>query len=388
MMCVMVSLMALPGLLIVWILRRLRGGPVGVVRHPTDFQTTMRAAGAQEVSGGFLIEHEGVAYRFRHIDDSDGPSRILVDRPILETPTSGALPELPAMAFREENDRDRLGKQLRLNRELQTGDGLFDARIYIEADVPDRIGQRVLSAPELRKGVTGLLALGYRRVALREQQCSLVAIWQVGAAPFHRRTVTETVERLAAIADNLPPCRKVPIGSPMSFSAKIAAAAWGLAGLCLAVFLFADGRWEPLGGGLDALTMRLGMLLLVVTLAVLWGLVRGHSRALRHLTWAAMAALIGAVCASRGALIIANGARDTDITSYDLVLDYKRMVKGEDSTSYYLYFPAIPGMAEDSLRLSVSSGVWEAANKGDRYQLTVGAGDLGTPWLVDLERLQ
>src|SRR4051812_49357906 len=46
-------------------------------------------------------------------------------------------PSLPPVYFRKENGRDRAGKLLRLNRELQTGDDEFDRAIYIESDAPE-----------------------------------------------------------------------------------------------------------------------------------------------------------------------------------------------------------------------------------------------------------
>jgi hypothetical protein len=60
---------------------------------------------------------------------------------------------------------------------------------------------------------------------------------------------------------------------------------------------------------------------------------------------------------------------------------------GEDSTSYFFFFPAVPGMVEDSLQLSVSRQEFNAASQGDTFQLMIGAGRLGTPWLLDLEPL-
>ena len=116
-------------------------------------------------------------------------------------------------------------------------------------------------------------------------------------------------------------------------------------------------------------------------------MVRGHSRALRHLVIGVLAGVLLAPCASRALLTTANGAGDTRISTHERILSYKRMYQSDDSTSYYFYFPAVPGMVEDSLQLSVTSQQFSAASQGDAFQLMIGAGKLGTPWLLDLERL-
>ncbi|MFT5682438.1 MAG: hypothetical protein ACI8RZ_003356 [Myxococcota bacterium] len=377
---------AIPVFIVVWIVKRAKSG-TRTRRYPEAFKTTMRTAGAQQVSDGFLIEREGIAYRFRYFPNSEGPDTIRVDRAIPETPISSAVPELPVMRLRLENDRDRLGKRIGLNRELQTGDTLFDDRIYIECDVRDRISGRMLSSPEVRGGVIGLLALGFSRIDFRDHGSALVAAWVQGAAPFDARVAGEAIDRLAQITDNLPAFRRTPTNSPMTSSAWVALSAWMIATFIMIVFLFADRRWEPLGSGLNALTVRIGVLLLLVHCGAMWALVRGHSRAMRHLVIGIFAGFMLAPCGSRGGLIIFNGAGDTDITTHERILDHKRKVTSDDSTSYYFYFPAVPGMEEDSLKLSVSGRQYSAATQGDTFLLTVGAGKLETPWLLDMERV-
>jgi len=381
---------SVPILLIVWIAQRARrvgAGKSRQTRSLSPFYMTMRAARAQQVSGGFLVEHGGIAYRFRHIYNSEGPDTIQVDRTIPERSTADALPELPVMRLREENRRDRLGKRLHINHELQTGDALFDEHIYIECDGRDHISHRMLSSPEVREGVTGLLALGFQFVDFRSQRCDLKAEWHQGAAEFDLHTVEQTVSCLAQIADNLPAFRRVPSSSPMTTGSWVVLTSWLLAGVSLMMHWMADARWEPLGSGLDPLTVRAGSLLLLLHIVAVWATVRGHSRALRHLTSGVLAGVLLAPCASRALLTTANGAGDTTISTHERVLSYRRMDVGEDSTSYFFFFPAVPGMVEDSLQLSVSRQEFNAASQGDTFQLMIGAGRLGTPWLLDLEPL-
>ena len=57
---------------------------------------------------------------------------------------------LPVAVFRRERTRDRVGRRLALNREIQTGDQAFDDLVYIETDEqPDTIKELVAS-PQAR----------------------------------------------------------------------------------------------------------------------------------------------------------------------------------------------------------------------------------------------
>ena len=351
-----------------------------------DFASTMRAAGAQPVKGGFLISRDEASYRFELKGDTDGLTCILSSRTLTPSLAPGALPELPVMRLRQENDRDRLGKILRLNREVQTGDARFDARIYVECDAARGAGSAVLASPEVRQGVTGLLALGYREVCLRRYQSTLVAYWTLGMQEFTTDTVDQTIRRLASIGDNLPAFRKTPTSTPMSTGLWVVIATCVLAAAMFWFFAIADRNWRPIGNGLDFMTIQLAFLLLLLHTAAVWVVLRGHSLALRHLSLSFFAGVCMVSMASRGALVLYNGSGDPNITTHERVLDHKRMVKNDNSTRHYFYFPSVPGVADSSIRLKVSSSRYSAASKGDTFLVTVGAGNLGTPWLLELER--
>ena len=72
----------------------------------------------------------------------------------------------PAVVLRAENSLDRLGKRIGVNREIQTGDQDFDARVYVESDAPDQDLQRTLADDRVRRAVRALLDGGAVRVEL------------------------------------------------------------------------------------------------------------------------------------------------------------------------------------------------------------------------------
>ena len=369
------------------------GGPVGGTKGKMmrgirdEFPAVMRTAGGQQVKDGFLIAHDGETYRFWLSLNSNGPDFIRASRVLSPSMVSGAYPELPVMRMRQENDRDRLGKALWLNREMQTGDSLFDSRIYVECDAARGAGIAVLSRPEVRQGVTGLLALGYREVCLRRYRAPLVATWQIGVRDFTSDTVMQTIERLALIGDHLPAFRKIPASTPWPTGKWVLSVVSGLALLMFWLAMVVETRWEPLDSGLDGMTMQLSILLLLLQSAVLWALLRGNSQSLRFLFWSVIVSGFMVVMTSRVVLVTYNGSGDTNISTYERALDHKRTIRSDDSTRYYFYFMAVPGIESSSFRLSVSKREYRAASQGDSFHLTVGAGKLDTPWLLEMVRL-
>ena len=371
------------GMGVVAIIRAARGVGVEKASSKESFCAVVHEAGGRELGEGIAISRDGVEYVFEYVSNSEGPAKILASRSISTTKNADSLRELPAMTLREENDRDRLGKSLGLNLELQTGDERFDAGVYIECDEPSATA--MLSSPEVRAGVIGLLGTGYDHVAFRLGGHALVASRTEGVREFNPRVVEDTIRHLAQVADALPPFWSVPVERSMTRGGKAVIASSLVASVALVAAIFSESRWDPLDGGLNGSTLVLSLFVFVAEVALVWALVRRRSLALRYFSWAAAAGLLLAPSLSRAALVACNGAGDEAITTYSRPLEHKHVSQGDDSTTYYLHFGAVPGMKDSSAVISVSRERFVYAAPGDVYQLTVGAGRLGVPWLVELQ---
>ncbi len=66
----------------------------------------------------------------------------------------------PTILFHAENARDRLGKSLDINVEVQTGDITFDDAVYVESRSPADDVQAVLAEPSVRTSIQTLIAAG------------------------------------------------------------------------------------------------------------------------------------------------------------------------------------------------------------------------------------
>jgi len=144
--------------------------------------------------------------------------------------------------------------------------------------------------------------------------------------------------------------------------------------------------WSPLGNGLDQPAIITGFALFFIQTFFVWFWVRGSSRALRYFIIGSLSGLMMSPCLSWAFWVGSNGYNDSNITVYERQLRRTQISQSDDSTTYYFYFDSVPGVEDSTMKLVVRSSVFKAGNKGDMYDLTVGAGNLETPWLKRLSR--
>lgn len=133
------------------------GGQRAVSRIPAWFVEEARNLGARDTSG------QGTFASFEVVDEQ---CTVRVDYQVgskggflgLELLTTLSRRVLPApVLLRPEDGIDRLGKWLRINRELRTGDARFDRSIYVESDVDDEGVSWLLHHASVRADVLSLV---------------------------------------------------------------------------------------------------------------------------------------------------------------------------------------------------------------------------------------
>src|SRR5262249_19632846 len=106
---------------------------------------------------------------------------------------------MPRMLLRPERGRDRFGKAVFLNREVQSGDPAFDDRIYIETDEPAETVRRALESVKVREAIGALLpkvgAFGFAREGIKVAYRS---------ARVNDALIRGAVQALAKVGDVLP----------------------------------------------------------------------------------------------------------------------------------------------------------------------------------------
>src|SRR5688500_7043147 len=67
----------------------------------------------------------------------------------------------PGAVFRAETGLDALGKRLKVNREVMTGDPAFDPRVYVESAVTDSVLRPLLANAEVRAAIVKIVAADF-----------------------------------------------------------------------------------------------------------------------------------------------------------------------------------------------------------------------------------
>lgn len=121
-------------------------------------------------------------------------------------------PPVPAMRFVSEGASHKLGKSLRLMKEVQTGDALFDRDVFIRSQAPAEEVKAFLATEHVRKSIRSMLSSGFHSV-YTERVRSIVNLDRhgptiVGTACSNADATPEhwewAIEALVGIAKRLP----------------------------------------------------------------------------------------------------------------------------------------------------------------------------------------
>jgi hypothetical protein len=323
-----------------------------------------------------------------------GGSEVALDIELEPHPTAGPSPfrrgaepglaRLPRLKLRRENRRDRFGKALRLNRELQLGDARFDAVVYVESDANDDELRALLHSERARHAAIGLVELGCE-VIFNDEGRSLAAVWRAIPPPrFEENELGEAMALLSAVADALPvvgaiePVKAWPRGSVLSLCAGLGlVASW-------VVFLIGEQFFQPLGTRITQLGLEIGAIVFTLLAAITFFRVRATSRALRYLGWTLVFGLAACPLMSVGAVKAANGLFDASVERRSATVR-KRWTTSGKSTQYYMLLEPWPPH-ERPIEVRVDDDEYPRIPDHGPVELRIGRGALGFEWYAGLAR--
>jgi hypothetical protein len=299
-----------------------------------------------------------------------------------------AAPGLPLIQFRRESGVDRFGRRLWLNREVQTGDAVFDAEVYIETDERAETVREFLAAPALRDAI--------RAAVLRSD-----GVWTgrkgVNAAAFGSASRPVTFDKvhalLALVAPVAAAARPAPdaVGEPRRARGDLLAPAmtWAfIAGLgLLAVLLVVrpDGYGPYLTRDATRLRRIVHAAWLATALAsVLW--MRGHSRSLRNIAVFNFFAGFGFPWLLPIVLGIANALLDKSppVVRGSTVLEtFSRRSSDGRSTAYLVRYTGLTD-SRDWGTYALRFDTWRRLHPGDLLRIVIRRGALGWTWLESI----
>lgn len=372
------------GALVVLTLRLERGAEGERAEMERRFYDLGEALGATDVGPTFPIDVDGRAFVLELKQGRAGKLALSIETAVERESQAGAS---TSIVVRRETKLDRLGKALRINREVQTGDAAFDAAAYVESDAQDNDVARVLGAEEVRRHAYALLEQGFSSITIPVGSGRIVAVRDTGGIGLEPEAVRAACQDLGAAASliPLPPTG----GRPASvWLIGPATAAFCAVVLFLGLSLFTWSRSEhyPLAHGATTFGVGLGLLVWVVVLPIVGALVRGRSGSFR-LFCACFCLLAAALPLTGAGLAVALNARwDGDAPTLHqarVQAKWSRSFKGSAS-----YFVRLDGFSETDtpIVLPVDQEIYAAVAEGESVVVEVGPGRFGWSWLKGIRQ--
>lgn len=292
------------------------------------------------------------------------------------------------LALRWENRRDRFGKRLGLNREIQLGDAEFDARVYVECDAPDATVRLLLSNEHTRRGIVRLLEMGAPALQLDRDGRLIVRLhWRDQDVPSGQQFGL-ILETLGAIAESLPALRgRAPQLRGSYLVLALVLLSLALLVLGVPIIFLCQWLWPVVDGGPYWQCIAFGLAAYVLSLPLVFWLCRGRSTALRDFGMYASFSLFSSPMLAVSLGLTVNGAFDTSTPKEHPLLVVHRWESRGKSTSYHVQL-ASPAPSQESYALSVSSTTYWSLPPGSRAVVTTRDGALGWEWLIDVRPIR
>ncbi len=285
------------------------------------------------------------------------------------------------LILRLETQIDRTGKSLRINRETQTGDAVFDERIYVESEASDALVLAALAAPITRASVMACLDHGCTSLTLDDAG-------NLGAElPLPREDLlapdglTTLLDTLGAAAEAIPPLQ----GSSHDRTLAGVLPGFALLGTFLSwpLFYLADWLWEPIDHDLYSTAALGGVALWIISLPFLVWILRGRSVSLRDLVICVVALAIGLPLGGTDLLLFVNGALDTSTpVVYETQVMSLRRTSGKNSTYHVTVDSWRPG--KETLEIPVGRGLYARLTAREAVRVTTRRGLLGWERMTEM----
>lgn len=290
---------------------------------------------------------------------------------------------LPRIYARRETAIDRVGKRLGLNREVQTGDPDFDAKVYLETDESDALVQRAMGSPAMRLAVGALVAgaqpyvrLGPGAIAQR-----LGSDWGPVPKPDELAQALRALSTVAVAAPRIDPA-DLPAPSrgrgDVAATAAVAAFAVALFGVYVLPIGYADYR-SPLRGEDQDVVAKAMLLVWFALVPATWWWVRGHSRSFRNFLTVVLLSWIPLLTLGPGAIFLANAIFDRGPTTTHEVAILRRRVTSRKVDHRHLYVRWWDA-PHDEVDLEVSAATFRGIHTGDLVTVRARPGAFGWPW--------
>lgn len=345
-------------------------------RKAEAFASGLVAAGARFVAFG---ESKGL-YRGREVEHELAGRRVFVnayyvDRSWVRLNLRLEGGPFPWVTLHPEGSFQRLGKALRLNREVQLGDKAFDDAVYLDTvEKTDERVREVLGGEGVRAAVRELLSLGYRvqlssrGVEAYRVEYAMKPVGEVGAA-----RAVELLTRIVAEAPRFEASSLEP--EPAPFHRRVVLAMGASVGLGVAIGVMGGIGNATLESDDVVRAILLGASLWVPFVVALVLLVRGTSQAFARLVgWAVVGLLVLPIAG--GTTLLALNQRLDEAPVEERAVTILRMHRKQLDLHVASWRE---GRREEVL--TTQHVFFRQLQVGDRVKVRVHPGRFGWPWI-------
>ena len=289
----------------------------------------------------------------------------------------------PKINLTREGGFERLGKQLRIAREAQLGEAIFDANVYVDTTLTEEQVRQVLGAPSARQAVLDLFR-EVHEVELRPNG-AFVSTFTVDQIAHDPARLPPLLTQLVTLVDAIPahvselvarqPKRYTPgagliVGWALTFTVLT---------IAISVVVPTARLFQPW------LVLLLGFAG-VVPICIVWTLLvalvrRGGSRSFQET--AVATAAVGSLLLPAGPLTLAVLNTELDestLVTHSLEIVGAQLVEGEDAVELELEFRS-PFDPEDTMTESFAAQ--HVPRPGTRVTVVTRAGGLGFPYRTE-----
>jgi hypothetical protein len=278
------------------------------------------------------------------------------------------------LTLRLETKLDRTGKSLRINRETQTGDAVFDERVYVESEATDALVLAALASPITRENALKCLESGCASLTLDDAGDLGAELPLTREELLAPERLTALLDTLGAAAEAIPPLRGS--GHHRTLAGVLPTLAVTGTFLSWPLFYLADWLWEPIDYDLYPTAALGGAALWVVSLPFLVWILRGRSVSLRNLVTCVVSLAIGLPLGGTDLLLIVNGALDTSTpVAHETQVKRLHRTTGKHSTYHVTVASWRPG--EETTKIPIGSSLHATLTVGEAVTVTTRRGFLG-----------
>lgn len=287
--------------------------------------------------------------------------------------------------FRAETGKDRFGKKMGLNLEVQTGDPDFDAAVYMECEDAPFI-TALLAAPGMKERIKELLA-DFTSIEFTGGTCLLTKVAQEDIA-YTQSGLTSAAAEIVALSDAVTILGAGRDLTPLTNTRRRTEAVltWvGGALLATGLFLVMLGlsNYEPLAPWeIFKRSLPAGLLFGGASVYYAYSRVRGSSTAYRTFGLSALYGGAGLFLYCWGAFMVINGATDYSAPAERQLIILTKESTGGNKNHNYSFGLAPSRSANPVYKFNVRRPEFDLLEEGDSCVLATRKGFLGYEWVA------